>query len=653
VSRRPWIAAALALPVLVAIAHAAWLDPRIEFLRPSRRGSWIVHPDPRLSGFFATSFRSADVRFSRSFTLDAVPHAFELHVTALDRFELTVNGAAVAVPGAGGWKRGRAVDLAPRLRRGANRIEIRVSYAQGVPALLVEGRGEARSVSSDRHWQATQPGEEPVPAARALRDEVFLRGRGNLFSRPPLLAAGWWLLVLAIAFGAYALVPARFKPWLRRARPPAEPASWSAAERSVWGAVFAVVAALQLHAAVRFEARMPDGPAHVAYVDHVAEHWRAPLAEQGWQMYHPPLFYAVAAALRAGLSPISPWFSSVVFLQLVNTGFGLASLACSGLLLRRLLPRDRAARGLAFVLVATLPMTLVMNSQVTNEVLAGSLVSCTLLVASRWLFDGEFGATRAALLGGLCGLALLAKFSGLFVLVSILTLLGLRAAGAPVPRRLEIARRALLLLAVAAALAGWFYLRNWLRYGDPFVGNWDSASGFHYEQTPGYRTAGFYLRFGEHLWHLPEWSRWSGFWEGLYGTLWADAQGFVVPHDDARGRLVGSLLLWLALLPTLAIITGLVRAVRLLLARWDHPLFLLVTTSLWTLGAIVLFSLEVPFFSTVCAFFGLSLLPALAVFAGLGLERLGRNLGRLRVVLVADVVAIAAAALWLFGSRWH
>ena len=182
------VAAAFSLPVVLVIAYYALLAPHIEFLRPSMTATWIVHPPAiRKQGHFGADFRSADVYFFRSFSLDAPPSSFEIHVTALDRFGLTVNGRALPFVGTGNWKRGWDFELAPHVRVGENRLAIRTSYAKGKPALLVEGRGKARAETSDRRWRASHTASlsDTMPAARAFEDEVFLAGRESPLRTSP------------------------------------------------------------------------------------------------------------------------------------------------------------------------------------------------------------------------------------------------------------------------------------------------------------------------------------------------------------------------------------------------------------------------------------------------------------------------------------
>ena len=76
-------------------------------------------------------------------------------------------------------------------------------------------------------------------------------------------------------------------------------------------------------------------------------------------------------------------------------------------------------------------------------------------------------------------------------------------------------------LAGVAALGGWFYLRNWLHFGRPFVGNWDLPGRLGWWEQPGFHTADYYLRFGESMRH-PFFAGYQSFWDGVYSTLWGD-----------------------------------------------------------------------------------------------------------------------------------
>jgi len=220
----------------------------------------------------------------------------------------------------------------------------------------------------------------------------------------------------------------------------------------------------------------------------------------------------------------------------------------------------------------------------------------------------------------------------------------------PSTRRREIATLVTFLI-VVSVLSGWLYVRNFARFHDPFIGNWDKESGYHYEQHHGYRTLGFYLKFGSVFFHAPERSRWASFWDGKYGSMWMDTHGSFLQLND-QANLYGNIIICLALLPSVAILLGLYQSFRSALksARCNHN-FALVMVSTLTLVSLLSFTMEVPFFSTIKGFFYLSLLPAIAVFTGKGLYTMSRNVGRFRFVIYANLVVLYLLIVNLFWYR--
>src|SRR2546422_9854188 len=91
-------------------------------------------------------------------------------------------------------------------------------------------------------------------------------------------------------------------------------------------------------------------------------------------------------------------------------------------------------------------------------------------------------------------------------------LLRQRAAGATWLRTLGVMQ------VVCFAVCGWYYIRIWLRFGTPFLGNWEPAAGFSWWQDLGYHTLADYFRFGRSL-SAPLFSRVARFRDGIYSTL--------------------------------------------------------------------------------------------------------------------------------------
>jgi hypothetical protein len=661
------VSAAFLAVCLTYLVRQAWLNPEVEFLWPSRQGSWIVHPRSpiRFRGFPT----SPEATFRHAFAVDRVPATYPVRVAALRGFRLRLNGVARAADDGATWKTPTRLDLAPWLQAGTNVLEIAVGGPSNPPALRVEGPPEART---GERWSVSQRGGRPVPAALALRSEDFLRGGQSPLAAMPGYRWWRWALWLHVGFTAFALLPKGWRPWRKKGakavgtedadgdeerRPDAPPA----AGRPLWRrlSVHAACASVLLPALIvqvhnartyPYTRSLFDAKGHVEYLRYVAANWRTPLATDGWEMFQPPLYYFAAAGVYrlAGGPAAEP--RSLEAVQAFTAVSGLFTLGVAYLLLGLMLPGRPVARALGLAFAAMLPMGLYMNPMITNEVFAGAAIGLALL-ATCWVAARPAGRPLlAALAGTMGGLGLLAKYTGLFVCAAGALLLGLRAWDRPRERRRWLALAAY--VAAAFAVAGWLFVRNAQRFGDPFVGNWDARSGHHYEQPPGYRTLGYYTRFGSVFTHVPARSRFASFWDGQYGSAWTDSHHAFLSHKDPATARLGVWLYWLALLPTAAMLAGFAQSVVGIWRRgWDHPRTVLAATTVLTLTGVIAFTLETPTYSTIKAFFCLSLIPALALFAGKGLDGMRARLGRLRWAVYANLAALYGLAVYTFWYR--
>lgn len=394
-----------------------------------------------------------------------------------------------------------------------------------------------------------------------------------------------------------------------------------------------------------------DWGGHVEYIQRIARTWRTPIAVEGWEMFQPPLYYYAAAvvyrlfggdaATEAALKAVQ-YFGCLVGVGLVAVGWAFA---------RRLCRRGGVESLVAVSFAAFLPMSLYMNPLVTNEVFSATVIAVAAYGILRFLYaeSGSESLWRPALSGTVVGLALLSKYTGLFVCGAGVAALGLRALAS---RRLRIWVGLGLYAAFAFAVCGWFYVRNARIFGDPFIGNWDEASGFHYEQNPSYRTWEFFGRFGSVFLHHVERARWTSFLNGNYASMWADPHNNFFAMEDTRAYFWLGVLVIVAFLPTAAIVVGFVRTlVSIFRKPVDNPDLLLAAMTVWTFGSLISFTLEIPTYSTVKAFFFLSLVPAFGVFLVRGRAFFDRHVRIGRWVLDASLVVVAALAIALFRFR--
>ena len=257
-----------------------------------------------------------------------------------------------------------------------------------------------------------------------------------------------------------------------------------------------------------------------------------------------------------------------------------ASIALGALLIvvvyaagRTLAPQRAELAPLAAGIVAFIPMHTAMTAAINNDTLAELLASATLLAILLGLRRG-FGTKGALAVGALCGGLLLTKVTVyLFVPLALLALA--LEAGAPLgpgkpPRWPVAAGRVGLALAVAAALAGWWFLRNLAVYG------WPDAFGL--------------IRHDQVVVGQP---RWPGLGDNLesvrfflystFRSFWAQFGWMAVVVDPLQQRPY-----WLLLLFTGLAVGGLLRFRREELPSWPPAARLGLRFLLAALGLVAL-----------------------------------------------------------------
>lgn len=648
--RWAWLAVAAAVVAALLAGWHAWTGPAWPILTPRGPASWIVYPKPADS--WPHLVAGLEGTFTRAFELSQVPAAAPLRLRAFRDAVLRVNGQPVALAPAASWKAERQADIAGALRPGPNELRVEVANAAGPPALwlVLELPGEV--VVTDQRWESRWAGAAAAPAALAEAPASGDRvDRLGLVPSPLAAVARHLPLLAAFALLSILLVEGAR---LARRRWPAWPAT---AEGSPWPPRLALAAISLLWAAlfVNDAAALPlragfDAQGHLDYVRYVLERRAVPLADEGWQMFQPPLSYLLTA-LAFGLSgasldgPAAPWI-----VRGLGLATGLAHLALVAAGLRLVFPAQPRRQVLGLVVAGFLPCMLALHLYVGNEPLAGALGGAALLVALR-LLRGAPGLGRHALLGLLLGLALLAKFSTLLLLPPIAGALLVQAVR---DRDGRVRRLAGLGVAGAALVAacGWHFGRVWLRFGSPFVGGWDASRGFGWWTDPGYRVPGDFLRFGRAL-AAPAYAGFNGFWDGLYATLWGDGllagrgEVHLMPHWWSLSLMSAGMIL--ALLPCLAAAGGLVEAAAGWVRRPTAAGGLLAGLALLVLGAIALMTIQVPSVVSDKASYGLMALLALGAFAAAGLDR-AMAWGRWSRLLVA--AWLGAWALTAYASHW-
>jgi hypothetical protein len=298
-------------------------------------------------------------------------------------------------------------------------------------------------------------------------------------------------------------------PWTGRAGPCATDPRGGRFSRACFFAVllaFLVLGSVYSVVTPIFEAS--DELSHYPVVKHIADGHGLPVqdpaVETAWKQEgsQPPLYYALAALATAWINtddlekvlwinPLSnigkplavgnknlvihteaeafPWRGTVLAVHLIrflSVVLQAVTVLATYLLVREITPGRPELAPIAAGLVAFNPMFLFIAGSVNNDNLIVPLSSLVLWLLARTVREGALTWRRLLVLGVLLGLAALTKLSGL----------GLLALTAPVLAALAIHRRqpaallkqGLALGLLVAGIAGWWYMRNWQLYGDPF-----------------------------------------------------------------------------------------------------------------------------------------------------------------------------------------
>jgi hypothetical protein len=397
-----------------------------------------------------------------------------------------------------------------------------------------------------------------------------------------------------------------------------------------------------------------DAPGHMGYVFTILREHRLPHPTEGWSTFHPPLYYAVAAAVWAVLEPLG----SRPVLNGIRAIGAVLSIA-AGLVTHRLVRRLGGSDGVALVataLVLFVPCVQMSSTMEGNEAFAAGVAALGL--PSLLALHADPRNVRAALLTGLfAGLAAISKFTGLALI-----------AACAVPfLRTDLDRgmlRALFALGfVFALVAGPVYGRNVLVSGTPFPLTRTREPMYTAErvQILRPRRALDYLTVHVdnfvrpsvfHLRHLPPSFRnrnraMTSVPGLLYASFWYDPFAHRIPiryHRD--GIRSGPVMMALGLVPTLLMLAGFAVATwRTVIQRLRAPEAPLVAMAFVGAAMLVLHTWTAESTASVKGTYLLPLAPIAGVFFAQAAMLLR---GRWRLVALGASVVAAAAAIVVF-----
>jgi 4-amino-4-deoxy-L-arabinose transferase-like glycosyltransferase len=618
-------------------------DPRAAILLPEGGAEWIqlkVVPAPQ-----SQPTRRRNTHFRTSVEISELPAEALLAIRALRSYVLLVNGEKVATGSEEGapWIEADHIDVASHLRLGRNALQVIVTNTKGPPALLLHST--VLGVASGPGWKArTKQGRWIRASPLHERAPFEIAGQyptstESLRAKLPQLAG-----LFALGLGASLLLQGRSPPRLRGRSLEAAQLRWL-----LLGAWIVLCAnnLLRIPLIVGF-----DFLQHYKYVAFIAEQGRLPLASDGPQMFQPPLFYLVATPPYLLFSKLLSGETAWMALRVVPMLAGLSLIEICYRASRLAFPERRDLQIAGSVVGGLLPINLYMSQSVGNEPFAGCTAALVVLMAFRILRDpaSPHPARRALALGVLFGAALLSKVTVALLLPPLL--LALLYAARAGSQRVRSATLQLGCFALASGLvAGWYFLRNWIELGVPYVGAWDPSLVVGPErdlgwQYPGHRIPEDLLHFGTSLVRPIYASLW-GFWDGFYSTLWLDGFLSGVVMKIAAPPWNYGFMLPMALLSLPLGVALALGVARTLTPPYDAVrVFAAGSLAIYVAAMLYLF-MRVPTYSNVKASYTLGLAPCYLVLIASGLGVVMR--GRLSRALVAGYLCVwAGFGYWAY-----
>jgi tetratricopeptide (TPR) repeat protein len=592
--------------------------------------------------------------FHRKFELTETPPRAELEVRALRDCSVALNTLPIKLPLWEYPNQERRVSIQGKLHRGANELVVEVINDMGPPALWLSLVGPGLSLGTDQDWLVSRDGATEV-SAHAVEQPLPIRP-GNpaslgISTFNGVVSAFRSLLLFAILSGTalYSIALARRRGL--RLRPFGQEISIPTAGLLAVSLLWAVLFIHDTFTVPVFRSGF-DAYWHLNYIKEIQDHHHLPFADEGWEMYQPPLYYLLGAGLLSLCRLSTSDLGAVVVLRAFGLATGLATLALIAASLRLLFPENPRRQLAGIIFAAFVPVDLYLSVHISNEMLLAALVTASIYMTLHILANPQPRAWHYSLLGLLLGAALLTKITALVAVVAVLLVLAARVY-LQKPGSLWISMRNLgAALAVVLAVSGWHYTRVWARFGTPLVGNYDAASGYYFWMYPGLGSFGFLTRFGQSLVN-PFFSGLNSILDGVYSTAFGDGLcgGSAWPFRPPWNYPLMAAGYWLAVLPSLAVVVGLVSAVIKLLRRPRSEWFLLLGV-LGGLAAATLFQiLRYPYYAHGKAFYELSGLLPVCALAAVGIDLMAGPYPGPRAFIMALLLSIwtctAYASFWI------
>jgi len=598
--------------VLVFWGNKISRDPSIQFLFHSGNGSWIV-PTKEFN-LMMQRYQKNLTAFRRTVVIDRQFIRPELHIRLFKSGRLFINGYLVQEFNRKetDWKKTITVVM-DKIPPGEYEFLVEVANENGPPALLVYS--EDLNIFTDEKWESFDTKNEVWSSVKLAKKRTitelskkFTPAYKALFStlHAALLLAAFYFITLNLTRRYGISIESRHIKW----------------------ALVFLYLILSTKRIIETKPAGFDWTDHIHYIIFIAENMKLPLATDGLQMFQSPLYYIASAIL---LKILLLFFDSQQFLNYLT----IIPLLCGLVLIeicyrssQHAFPDRPDLQKLCTVIGSFFPMNLYMSQYLGNEPLAAVFTALTVMLTFAMIKKPQLSSSlkHRFYLGASIGLALLSKVTAVLIIAPVLIVYIIIQHSDSIQWK-HIFKNAGFIALIIITFSGWYYIRNWVVLGKPFMGGWDPDRGILWWQDPGYRTVYDFFIFGFSFIH-PVYAATIGFWDGIYSTIWVD--GFLggmasYTHRPPWRYDFALSNVWWSIIPSAGIIVGMVRSAFSAGKSKNLTMVFSSACIVMYFAAILYLYLLLPIYSTVKGTYTLGLLPCYAVICTYGLSHFMKN----------------------------
>lgn len=407
-----------------------------------------------------------------------------------------------------------------------------------------------------------------------------------------------------------------------------------------------------------------DANWHFIYIISVAQYAKFPLPETSFEFYQPPLYYFFAGAIFNIMSKIGA-NAVAVGLKMLSAVMSFILALISVVACYKYFTKNRPELVFICALAMYMPVNIYAASMIGNELLSGLFISIGLIYLINITLNHSYTFKSALVLGALTGFAVLSKYTG-FILVITVFLICAVVYLKRMCNFKKIAGFILVFSTIILVISGWWYAKNLIVYGDPFIKSNDLKifSGIYNSQPPGSRNLKDFIIFNPKIFVQPflaedgdfnkfystKYSNYNNAYNsvpaGTYATLWLENHGLFTGFKK-NDFFMSKVLLFLGLVPFAGIIIGFFLSARKCLNNVLYlPVVIPVIISVIIYCA---YNLKYPYFCHTKALFMIHLyIPAL-IFTCEFLKFCRRTIPAICVLYGIDLILLCLVIIKIYN----